>query len=222
MIDKRLLADPEYDQGLPQEVLVEFVGRFDEEPELIDHFKAAFRRLSADLAPLHMSDNYKPYINALSRIAHLKPLAEIFVSLPEFLQDAQPQDMEKVMLLGPFFRISPLQKEVSRQYFSSAKTKTQVALRDATSALRMAAKSHQEQLASIVTAFCKTSDQVRSRVLEFFAKILNANKKRVAINVDHNTVTSDGCILNMTAVLTRLCEPFMDESYSKVLESPNN
>ncbi|KAF8541369.1 ubiquitin elongating factor core-domain-containing protein [Trichophaea hybrida] len=215
-LDQRLLTDPEDDRGLPQEVLLELLNKLNEEPDLVDKFKQAFRMLSATLGTMHMSDNYKPYINALGRIAHLKPLAGIFVNLPEFLSDAEPQDLEKAMLLGPFFRISPVQVDVSRQYFSNAKAKSGVVIRDATNALRMASKALQEELAQIVTALCRTSDQVRSRVLEFFAKAINANKKRVAINVDHTTVASDGFMINMTAVLSRLCEPFMDASFSKI------
>ena len=219
-LDQRLLADVDQDHGLPQDVLLELVVKLDEEPELAEKFKQAFRLLSATLASMHMSDDYKPYITALGRVAHIKPLAEIFVNLPEFLHDAEPQNLEKTMLLGPFFRISPLQAEVARQYFCNAKTKSAVAIRDATNALQLATRALQEQLAQIVTALCKTSDQVRSRVLEFFAKIINANKKRVAINADHKTVSSDGFMINMTAVLNRLCEPFMDASFTKVCCPP--
>ncbi|KAA8910425.1 ubiquitin elongating factor core-domain-containing protein [Sphaerosporella brunnea] len=215
-LDQLLLADPEEPHGLPQDMLVEWLAKFDEEPDLVDAFREAFRLLSGQLATMNMSDNYKPYITALGRIAHLKPLADIFVNLPEFLHEAEPQDLEKVMLLGPFFRISPAQPEVSKQYFANAKSQAAVVTRDATNALRMASKSLQEQLTQITTALCKTSDQVRNRVLQFFANILNANKKRVAINVDRQTVSSDGFMANIAAVLTRMCEPFMDASFSKI------
>jgi ubiquitin conjugation factor E4 B len=200
-------------------VLQELVSKFDEEPELITPFQDAFKNLSAKVAEMNMSDNYKPYINALGRISHMKPLAEIFINLPEFLADVEPFKLEKAMLLGPFFRISPVQPDVAKQYFSNAKNQSAVVIRDATNALRMAMKAQQDQLAQIVTALCKASPSARSRVLEFFAKVLNANKKRAAINYDRQEVASDGFMLNITAVLTRLCEPFMDASFSKVTSS---
>ncbi|KAI5792948.1 ubiquitin elongating factor core-domain-containing protein [Pyronema domesticum] len=215
-LDERLVHDSENDRGLPQEVLQELVSKFDEEPELITSFQDAFKNLSAKVAEMNMSDNYKPYINALGRISHMKPLAEIFINLPEFLADAEPFKLEKAMLLGPFFRISPVQPDVAKQYFSNAKNQSAVVIRDATNALRMAMKAQQDQLAQIVTALCKASPSARSRVLEFFAKVLNANKKRAAINYDRQEVASDGFMLNITAVLTRLCEPFMDASFSKI------
>lgn len=34
--------------------------------------------------------------------------------------------------------------------------------------------------------------------------------------VDQATVASDGFMLNINAVLNKLCEPFMDASFSKV------
>ena len=215
-LDQRLLADPDVDQGLPQEVLIDLLTKLDEEPDLVESFQNAFRMLSATLGKMHMSDNYKPYMHALGRIATLKPLAEIFVNLPEFLSNAAPRELEQAMLMGPFFRISPVQVETSKQYFSNAKSKAATVLRDTTDTLRMASKALQEELAQIVTALCKTSEQVRSRVLDFFAIVINANKKRTAINVNHSTVASDGFMINVTAVLSRLCEPFMDSSFSKV------
>lgn len=71
-------------------------------------------------------------------------------------------------------------------------------------------------------------------MLDFFALAINLNKKRGAIQVkifqetwyiyilislvkvDQATVASDGFMLNITAVLNKLCEPFMDASFSKV------
>lgn len=213
------MADPDEDQGLPQDVLQEFAARLDEEPDLKDQFILAFKRMSATTRRSNMTDNYKPHITALARIAHLKPLAEIYVGIPEFLKDSPANLMAGEMLLGPYFSISPLQEEAFMHYFSNAKSRSAVELRDTTKALQMATKALQEDLTAIVTAFCKTSDQARSNLLEFFARIINANKKRMAINVDRTAVSPDGFMLNINAVLTKLCEPFMDASFSKVRDS---
>ena len=122
--------------------------------------------------------------------------------------------------MGPYFSISPLLNEASLHYFSNAKSRSATEIRDTTKALQMATKALQEELAVIVTVFCKTSDLARSNVLNFFAKILNANKKRMALNVDRAAVSPDGFMLNVNAVLTKMCEPFMDASFSKVIGCP--
>lgn len=179
-------------------------------------FQFAMRLLSVNLSYMNITDNYKPYIAALGRIAHTKPLAELFVNLPEFLKDAEPQHLEKVMILGPYFRLSPLQPEAANHYFSNAKAKPANVVSQASDALRMTGQTLQDDLAQIMTALCKTSENARGKVLDFFAKVLNANHKRVAMHVDHKTVASDGFMVNVAAVLNRLCAPFMDSSFSKV------
>lgn len=215
-LDLRLQADQHDDAGLPQEVLYELVNRFDEEPELSAKFQIAMRSMSMYLSLLNMTDNYKPYIDALGRIAHIKPLAELLVNLPEFLADGKPQDLEKVMTLGPYFRLSPLQPEAANHYFSNAKSKPANVISAARDALGMASQGLQGDLAQIMTALCKASENARGKVLDFFAKVINANHKRVAMHVDHKTVASDGFMVNITAVLSRLCTPFMDFGFSKV------
>ncbi|KAI5778196.1 ubiquitin elongating factor core-domain-containing protein [Geopyxis carbonaria] len=215
-LNQRLLYDMNEDRGLPQEILAAFGSKLNDEPELADKFRQAFRFMSATLSTMNMTDNYKPYVHALGRISLVRPLAELMVELPEFLHDGEPQDLEKVMLLGPYFRISPLQPEVSKQYFSNCATRTATSIKEAQFALRMSLQTLQNDLYQIITQFCKTCDRVRSRVLDFFAKSLNANHKRVAIQVDHKTIASDGFMVNLTAVLNRLCEPFMDNSFLKI------
>jgi ubiquitin conjugation factor E4 B len=56
----------------------------------------------------------------------------------------------------------------------------------------------------------------RGKVLDWFAYIMNTNHKRRAMRVDYAEVSSDGFMLNVTRVLDRLCEPFMDNSFSKM------
>jgi ubiquitin conjugation factor E4 B len=45
---------------------------------------------------------------------------------------------------------------------------------------------------------------------------VNKNHKRRALQVDHKTVSSDAFMVNVTVILDRLCEPFMDATFSKV------
>ncbi|TGZ80428.1 hypothetical protein EX30DRAFT_396422 [Ascodesmis nigricans] len=213
---QRLVADMTDDKGLPQEVLIEFVNRFDEEPDLIGKFKTAFVTLSVQLSQMNMTDNYKAYVHALGRIAHIKALAEMYVNMPHFLHAGEPQNLELFTLLGPYFRISPTQPPVYQTYFANAKAKPPVSIREAQHALRMSARTLQNDLFQIVTQLCKTSEGVRGRVLDFFATVINANKKRAAMQVDYKKVASDGFMLNISAVLGKLCEPFMDSSFSKI------
>jgi ubiquitin conjugation factor E4 B len=124
--------------------------------------------------------------------------------------------IEKNTILGPFFRISPLQPEVTTVYFAGPRTMDKGRIQTSQSALQMTLGAHQDDLRAIVNAFIRASPQARNKVLDWFAYIMNANHKRRAIQVDLKEVSSDGFMINVTVILDTLCEPFMDSTFSKV------
>jgi ubiquitin conjugation factor E4 B len=124
--------------------------------------------------------------------------------------------IEKNTILGPFFRISPLQPEVTTVYFAGPRTMDKGRIQASQSALQMTLGAHQSDLTTIVNAFIRASPQARNKVLDWFAYIMNANHKRRAIQVDPREVSSDGFMVNVTVILDTLCEPFMDSTFSKV------
>ena len=124
--------------------------------------------------------------------------------------------IETSTLLGPFFAISPLQKEVTTNYFSSPTTRDKGYILNSQRALRMSLQTHQMDLLEIVNHFIKAGKASRDKMLDWFALCVNANHKRRAMQVDRKTVSSDGFMINVTVCLDQLCEPFMDASFSKV------
>lgn len=123
---------------------------------------------------------------------------------------------EKRTLLGPWFRMSPLQKDATMQYFSMPKTKDAAFIVNAQRSLRMMQQMLSADLLHIVNHFIRASKDARERVLDWFATALNINHKRRAMQVDAETVSSDGFMFNLTTCLDQLCEPFMDASFTKV------
>lgn len=124
--------------------------------------------------------------------------------------------IEKNTLLGPFFRISPLQTEVTKTYFAGPRTLDRGAIKNAQNALQITINAHQLDLKDIVNAFVRASTDARNKLLDWFAYIMNTNHKRRAIQVDPREVASDGFMINVTVVLDYLCEPFMDTTFSKI------
>lgn len=124
--------------------------------------------------------------------------------------------IEKNTILGPFFRISPLQPEVTTVYFGGPRTMDKGRIQTSQSALQMTLGAHQDDLRTIVNSFIRASPQARNKVLDWFAYIMNTNHKRRAIQVDPKEVSSDGFMINVTVILDTLCEPFMDSTFSKV------
>lgn len=124
--------------------------------------------------------------------------------------------IEKHTMLGPFFRLSPLQTEVIKTYFPSPRSIDKNRIANAQDALRMVLRTHQDDLFMISNAFIRAGPETRSRTLDWFAYIMNTNHKRRALQVDPREVATDGFMVNITTIMDRFCEPFMDNDFSKV------
>ncbi|KAH8198666.1 hypothetical protein TruAng_007164 [Truncatella angustata] len=219
-----LLRHHDNDDGLCLEFFDEAVNRMREDETVAPIFTDAMVQLSSKLASMTMNDDYKPYVNCLVTFSRYPALLDALAQHPRFLvvttenmtkeQTAVASETETI--LGPFFRISPLQTEVTKTYFSSPRTIEQGAVRTSQSALQMTLKTHQGDLTSVINAFVRAGQTARNRILDWFAFIMNTNHKRRALHVDPKDVASDGFMVNITAILDQLCEPFMDATFSKV------
>lgn len=194
----------------------------------------AAEEISRKLSGMTMNDDYKPYvyvrggqpcngnqanedIQALKNIVQYSPLVDALTQRESFVPKKLPaQKIERQTLLGPFFRISPLQGDVTTNYFSSPKTRSKGHIISAQKALGMTLQAHQTDLLDIVNHIVRASKSSRDRMLDWFALTVNANHKRRALHVDNDKVSSDGFMINVTVCLDQLCEPFMDATFSKV------
>jgi ubiquitin conjugation factor E4 B len=210
------LLDPEDDRGLCPEFLAEAVSRVDEDESVTPMFTSAVIKLSTQLSQMTMNDNYKPYVQALKNLTRFPVITTAVAEDPVFLMATSAHGIEQHTILGPFFRISVLQTEVTKSYFASPKTMDKSLVVTSQSALRMTLNNHQKDLLDIINQFVRASTSSRNRTLDWFAWIVNANHKRRAIRVDERQVSSDGFMMNVTVVLDGLCEPFMDSTFSKV------
>lgn len=127
-----------------------------------------------------------------------------------------PRQLEEDTLLGPFFRLSPMQPVVALNYFNGAKTRDRGYIVNSQNALRLTLRTHQAELYDIADRFIKASKAPREKMLDWFATIVNLNHKRRAIRTDPRYISSDGFMTNITVCLDQLCEPFMDATFSKV------
>ena len=140
-----------------------------------------------------------------------------FTQSPRFLPDnISAPALETDTILGPFFRISPLQRDVTNNYFPNSTHKDRGAIANSQNALRMSLRAHQALLLDIVNHIIKTGKESREKTLDWFARSLNLNHKRRALQVDKTKVSTDGYMINLTVCLDQLCEPFMDATFSKV------
>ncbi|KAK4213002.1 ubiquitin elongating factor core-domain-containing protein [Rhypophila decipiens] len=211
-----LLKDVEHDSGLCMDFFSEAVSRLDEDDSIADLFTRAMVDISSKLSSLTMNDDYKAYVNALLTYTRFPRLLNALAQDPTFQMAQSAPGIEKNTLLGPFFRISPLQPEVTQVYFAGPRTMDKGRIQTSQNALQMTLTAHQSDLQTIINAFIRASPQSRNKVLDWFAFIVNANHKRRALQVDPREVSSDGFMVNVTVVLDYLCQPFMDSTFSKV------
>ncbi|PQE32096.1 Ubiquitin conjugation factor E4 protein [Rutstroemia sp. NJR-2017a WRK4] len=210
------LFEPGEDKGICPDFLEEAVSRFPEDDMAKSMITKAFAGLSSQLSNMTMNDVYKPYVHAFKLLTQFTPIVVAIAEDPLFQMAVSANNIEKYTLLGPFFRISPLQPEVTKEYFNAPKTMDKRHIATSQDALRLTLQTHQKDLLDIINHFVRAGPVARNKTLDWFAYIVNQNHKRRAIQVDPKEVSTDGFMLNVTVVLDGLCEPFMDTTFSKI------
>ncbi|MCJ1319958.1 hypothetical protein MMC15_005294 [Xylographa vitiligo] len=216
-LTSHLLVDQEDDRGVCHEFLTEMISRFPEDESAAEAMSVAMEDLSRELTSKSMNDDYKPYVLALRTLVRYPALVNLIVQSPRFSPpDVTAFTMETDTLLGPFFRISPLQGDVTTNYFSSPKTRDKSYIANSQNALRLTLRAHQADLLDITNHIIRNSKEAREKMLGWFATCMNTNHKRRAYQIDPKTVSTDGFMINVTVCLDQLCEPFMDATFSKI------
>ncbi|KAH7407687.1 ubiquitin elongating factor core-domain-containing protein [Cadophora sp. MPI-SDFR-AT-0126] len=211
-----LLFEGGEDMGICPDFLTELVSRFEEDETVKPMITKAVSGISLQLSNMTMNDNYKPHVNALKTLCQFKPIATAIALDPLFQMATSAPGIEKHTILGPFFRISPLQPEVTKEYFAGPKTMDKRHIHNSQEALRLTLQAHQRDLLDIVNQLVRASPEAKNQTLQWFAYIVNSNHKRRAIRPDATQLSTDGFLMNVTVVLDGLCEPFMDAMFSKV------
>lgn len=212
-----MLTDPDDDQGVCHDFITEALSRWNDDDGIATAFVSAVEELSKRLAGITMEGDYRPYMAIMRRLVIFKPVCIAITESPMFCDKSVPAaELETRTLLGPFFQLSPLQAQVTSQYFSSPKTMDPGRIRNAQDAMRMSLRTHQQELYEIIHPMIRASAEARERILDWFALIVNSNHKRQAMRIDKKTVSSDGFMININMCLDQLSEPFIDASFSKV------
>jgi ubiquitin conjugation factor E4 B len=211
-----LLLGPDHDRGVCHDFLLEASLRLAEDDTVKEALVGAMEDLSRRLAKVSMNGDYQPYMIVLRHLIRFAPLVAALAQSESFVPaDVEAQHIETHTFLGPFFRLSPMQGDVAANYFAGTANQDKGMIANAQRALRMTLSTHQDELLDITNAFIKNKES-RDRMLDWLALTVNKNHKRRAMQVDYKTVSTDAFMVNVTVVLDRLCEPFMDTTFSKI------
>ncbi|KAJ9562103.1 hypothetical protein OSB04_007263 [Centaurea solstitialis] len=130
--------------------------------------------------------------------------------------------IEMTSILGPFFHVSALpdqtifkgQPDVGQQCFSDSSTRRPADLLSSFTTIKTVMNNLYDGLAEILRSLLKNTS-TRENVLQYIAEVINKNASRAHIQVDPISSASSGMFVNLSAVMLRLCEPFLDANSSK-------
>ncbi|ROT35206.1 ubiquitin conjugation factor E4 [Sodiomyces alkalinus F11] len=211
-----LLRGYDHEDSLPMDWTKEAIDRFPEDDQVKFAFADAMASISQKLAGLTMEDDFRACLNAMVFYTRFPALLQAVSSHPRFLTEGGAPDLENDTILGPFFRLSPLQQQVALTYFPNPRQLDRSRVAQSQDAMRTVLRLHQDELFNLANAFIRAGADTRNVMLNWFALGVNLNHKRRAMQVDAREVSSDGFMVNLTVVLDRFCSPFMDTTFSKI------
>ncbi|KAG4304130.1 hypothetical protein PORY_002494 [Pneumocystis oryctolagi] len=213
----KLLHELDASDGIPFDFMKALVYQFDEEGTLKDLLENVVIELSSRLSQKTIVDDYQSYIKVFNQLVTLKPFTLMVTHLPAWLpENSTAADIEYISILGPYLRLTPMQAKISELYFSNASQRFQTDISGSINSLRLTMRTLQNQLFFIINTIIRTSPECKERVLEYFARVLELNKKRKALHVDPKTISTDGYIVNITHIINAFSEPFIDVNYVKI------
>ncbi|KAB1211486.1 putative ubiquitin conjugation factor E4 [Morella rubra] len=101
-----------------------------------------------------------------------------------------------------------------QQCFSEASTRRSADLLSSFTTIKTVMNNLYGGLAEILLALLKNMD-TRENVLEYLAEVINKNSSRSHIQVDPLSCASSGMFVSLSAVMLKLCEPFLDANLTK-------
>lgn len=210
-------------QSLPSGFVEDMVARFDGEG-LEDIFWPLFAELCSQVRNVSLLGNFQPYLRALAQLVKFPPLARALVKHPHWNPKANfGRQLETFSLLGAFLHISAIpdpvfgngEPNIRQQCFSKPSERRAAEINSTYGALRTLTHQLWDGLHEILHILLSKKD-TRNAVLEYLAAFTTLNAGRSQIQMDRMQVASNGCFFNLSAIMLKLCAPFLDPASSKL------
>ncbi|XP_062211598.1 probable ubiquitin conjugation factor E4 [Phragmites australis] len=204
----------------------EFFGGVDYETiepvmgELYERLRQSVEKVSA------LGDFQRP-LRVLRRLVGIPNCAKALVNHPKWIPMNQimligeGRVMELSSVLGAFLHVSAIRDrefaskpDVGQQCFSEASSRRPADLLSSFATIKSVMNGLYDGLKDVLLILLKNLD-TREKVLEYIAEVINKNASRSGMQVDPLKCASSGMFVNLSAVMLRLCEPFLDNMESK-------
>ncbi|CAN1163011.1 Probable ubiquitin conjugation factor E4 [Linum perenne] len=189
-------------------------------------FNSLYEALRGNVIKVSALGNFRQPLAALLYLVKMPAGAKSLVNCQWWIPKGtylNGRAIEMTSILGPFFHVSALpdhtifksEPDVGRQCFSAASTSRPADLLSSFTTIKTVMNSLHEGLSDVLLTLLKSAD-IREHVLQYLAEVINRNASRAHIQVDLISCASSGMFVNLSAVMLRLCEPFLDANCSKV------
>lgn len=180
-----------------------------------------------DISSLLQPDVHN-YFELLLFFAKHVPLAEILVSSRVWLPAKLPvgaiqgHTFEKQTLLGFFLALTSMSRDPSKpsEFFQHPTEQSHVEMQATMANLRKHFDTLSEKLHKVVMEIMKKSSFAKHQVLYWIGACLHGNitRKKMMAEFFATTQAQDGFFLNLSTLLLKMCQPFMDPCSPKLLK----
>ncbi|EFJ06900.1 ubiquitin-protein ligase, UFD2 [Selaginella moellendorffii] len=212
--------------NLPQGFIEQTIARFQGE-ELDAIFHGVFIGLRDSVMRLSALGPFQKPLGILVTLVSYPALARALVRHPNFHvrgSNVNGRIFELETILGPFFHIAAVpdlvafvkgEPDIGRQCFSDASSRRPADILSSCSAIKSCLHHLQDGLHEIVLKLLRSVD-TREQVLGFLGDFIEKNAGRAQIQVNPLVNGSTGSFVNLSAVMLKLCDPFLDPPFTKM------
>ncbi|AGO11863.1 AaceriADR096Cp [[Ashbya] aceris (nom. inval.)] len=161
---------------------------------------------------------YSSVLTLFELFVSFKPVAAIFTQLDGFYApyDTKPNHLERVTLLGPILTLSPMNPNVATRNYGDNLERTQQQTNLLHESLQAEHKVVLDRLFFIMDKIVRGSAESRNGLLSYFAQIVNKNHLRRGDHAQHNKLSSNAFMTNITLLLVKFSQPFLDSTCKKI------
>ncbi|KAG0567242.1 hypothetical protein M758_7G160400 [Ceratodon purpureus] len=214
-------------EPLPAGFFDGLLKRFEDEPE---GFRTTFEQLYKDLQHVVMKLSplgpFQRCIRTLHMLVQHPPLAKVLVEHPMWCPKGHHVNgrvLEVSSILGPFFHISVIpdhpvfgsgEPNVRQQCFSEVSSRRAADLMSSYAMIKAVLHQLYRGLYDVLMVLLRTPD-TRESALQYLGEVVQKNVNRSQMQSNPFAIASSGMFVSLSAVMLKLCSPFLDASSSK-------
>ncbi|KAG0664100.1 Ubiquitin conjugation factor E4 [Maudiozyma exigua] len=170
------------------------------------------------LFDMNDSVNYNNTLSVFELFVNFKQVAAIFTKIDEFcpIDGLLANEYEKKTILGPILTLSPLNINVALKNYGGMLERSTSQTNMIHESLQAEHKVVLERLFFICDRIIRGSVESRTDMVSYWGQIVNKNHLRRADHATQNKLASNAFTTNISLILIKFSEPFLDVSYKKI------